>query len=103
MRLRRYKALVFATLPFLITAWLLVLMATSSGEGWNKLGYLLLLIYSIPVSAIMSISSMVFAFSKNDPNRRLQRTAKILSIVSAVVFTGAGGIFLFGAVSILAG
>ena len=93
MNIRRYKALILAVLPFLIAGTLLLLMNTASSEGWDKLGYLLLLLYSFPILVTMSALSAVFAFNGRDLGRKYVRTTKVMSLVSLLVF---GGVMLLG-------
>ena len=93
MRIRRYKALILAVLPFLIAGMILLLMNTADAERWDKLSYLLLLLYSFPILVTMSILSAIFAFNGKDLGRKYVRTTKVLSLVSLTVF---GGVMLLG-------
>ena len=96
MLMRRYKALVFATLPFLISGvlWLLY----EAEEGYGKIWIILLLIASMPIQAAMSVASVFYAFSKKDPDRRYREAAEVLSIISTIVF---GGLVLSGIIGLL--
>jgi hypothetical protein len=97
MNTRRYKALLLAVLPFLLAGWLFLLVQTAA--GWDSIGYLILLIVGFPVLVTMSILSVVFAFSKKDPDRKYIRTAKVASIISVTVFAGVLVIGMYGAVT----
>ncbi len=80
----RYRALILAVLPFLIgvSLWFL----SENAGGWDGLGFLLVLILSMPVLAMMAAFSVRFAFRKDDDLRRLGRTSKVASIFSLTVF-----------------
>lgn len=95
MNTRRYKALLLAVLPFLLAGWLFLLVQTA--EGWDSIGYLILLIVGFPVLVTMSILSVVFAFNKKDPDRKYIRTTKVASIISVTVFAGVLAIAMYGA------
>lgn len=96
MNMVRYKALVLALTPFLVAGSLWLLM--NNDESWGKIGYLLLLIASMPILAAMSVASVVAAFSKKDPERRWKETAKFLSIISVLVF---GTLTVFGLIGVI--
>lgn len=77
----RYGALLLAVLPFLIAGVLLIMQ-----EALNSVGYLLGFAFSLPVLTAMSILSAYLAFSDKDPERKLTRTTKVLSLLSMAVF-----------------
>jgi hypothetical protein len=77
----RYRALIFAILPFLIVGFLLLM-----NEALDSGGYLLVFAVSIPLLTAMSLLSAILAFSDKDPERKLIRTTKVLSIISMAVF-----------------
>lgn len=101
MNIRRYKALVLALLPFLIAGTLLLLMETT--EGFRGIGYLLILIVSMPVLAALSVMAACASFNKSDPNRRWIRATKVISIASATVFVGFCVLGAYGAVTSIMG
>lgn len=77
----RYRALIFAVLPFLIAGFLLLM-----NEALNSGGYLLVFAVSIPLLTAMSLLSAVLAFNDKDPERNLVKTTKVLSLISTAVF-----------------
>lgn len=77
----RYRALIFAVLPFLIAGFLLLM-----NEALNSGSYLLVFAVSIPLLTAMSLLSAVLAFNDKDPERNLIKTTKVLSLISTAVF-----------------
>ena len=92
----RYRALILAGVPFVIggSLWFLY----ENAGGWDKLGFLIVLIVSMPVLAATAAFSVMFAFRKNDDLRKLKRTSKVASIFSLTVF---GGLVLIGAAGVI--
>lgn len=90
----RFRALILAVLPFLIEGalWLRV----ENAKGFDGVGYLLIAIAIAPILAGMSIMSVIFAFQK-EPDDRLRKTTKVVSIASATICVSAVLIGLFGA------
>lgn len=88
----RYRALILAVVPFVIggSLWFL----SENAGGWDKLGFFIVLILSMPVLAGMAAFSVMFAFRNGDDLRKLDRTSKVASIFSLTVF---GGLVLIGA------
>jgi hypothetical protein len=92
----RFRALIIAVLPFIIAGifWFLI----ETARGFEGVGYLLLAIAVAPILAGMSVMSVVFAFQK-EPDNRLRKTTKVVSIASATVCVGVVLIGLFGLVT----
>jgi 1,4-dihydroxy-2-naphthoate octaprenyltransferase len=92
----RYRALILAAMPFVVgcSLWFL----SENAGGWDKLGFLIVLILSMPFLAVMAAFSVVFAFRQDDALRRLNRTSKIASVFSLTVF---GGLALMGAAGVV--
>lgn len=101
INVRRYKALILALVPFLVVGVLLLLMETA--EDFRGVGYLLILIVSMPVLAALGVIAACASFNKNDPERRWIRTTKIISVASATVFVGLCVSGAFGAVTSIMG
>ena len=92
----RYRALILAVLPFIIggSLWFL----SENVGGWDQVGFLALLILSIPILAGVAAFSVMFAFRKDDHVRKLERTSKVASIFSLTVF---GGLVLVGTAGVI--
>lgn len=92
----RYRALILAVLPFVIGGSLWLLSVTAA--GWDRLGFTIILILSMPLLAVMAAFSVMFAFRRNDELRRFEGTSKVASIVSLVAF---GGLVLMAAAGMI--
>lgn len=92
----RYRALILALVPIVLAGSLWFL--SENAGGWDELGFLLLLILSMPALAGMAAFSVMFAFRKDDELRKLERTSKVASIFSLTVF---GGLVLIGTTGIV--
>ncbi|MBT2537473.1 hypothetical protein [Arthrobacter sp. ISL-69] len=92
----RYRALILAAVPFVLAGSLWLLFENAG--GWDKLGFLFMLIVAMPLLAGMAAFSVMFAFRKDDDLRKLDRTSKVSSIFSLTVF---GSLVLFGAIGII--
>lgn len=97
MNVRRYKALICAVLPFLFVGFLLYFIEVA--EGFEGIGYLMILIASFPVLAGVSILSAIFAFNGKDPKRKFIRTTKVLSVLSMLVFVGVCAVGIIGIIT----
>lgn len=92
----RYRALILAVVPFVVGGSLWFLFENAG--GWDKLGFLMVLILSMPLLAGMAAFSVMYAFRKGDNLRKLERTSKVASIFSLIVF---GGLVLFGTAGVI--
>ena len=79
----RAASLICATVPFVVV-FILMTIAFQT-YGWDGLGLLLLTLASIPFLLVLSITSVVLAFRKTS-NLHLDKTAKIVSIISVSAF-----------------
>lgn len=77
----RYRALILAVLPFLIAGFLLLMQ-----DALNGIGYMIALALAIPMLTATSIMSAFLAFNDEDPERKLVKTTKVLSMTSMIVF-----------------
>lgn len=79
----RMTGLIFAITPFAVIGGLLLAMANEKGMYW--LGGFYLMLIAIPVLLMMSVTSLIFAFGKT-PNMRLDKVAKVASVISVSIF-----------------
>jgi hypothetical protein len=75
--------LILAITPFAVIGGLLLSMANTKGMDWLGVFYIMLM--SMPILLIMSITSVSLAFGKT-PNMRLDKAAKVASVVSVSIF-----------------
>lgn len=86
MNIGRYKALILAVVPCFIVGF--CLHSLDVAEGFSGIGYLIILLAILPLLVVSSILSVIFAFNGKDPNRKLIRTTKVISILSMIGFVG---------------
>lgn len=79
----RVASLVLSSVPYAVLGVLLLLMFQA--DGWDGVGYLLVVLASIPVLLILSVISVVLAFKKAQ-NLRFDGVSKVLSVISAALF-----------------
>lgn len=88
----RKASLILSITPFGITIAMLSLM--SYAEGFDGLRVLIFLFFSFPALMLMSITSLVLAYRKTKELTN-DKAAKVMSIVSSIVFGGLGSFSLF--------
>lgn len=79
----RVASVVLSSVPYAVLGVLLLLMFQA--DGWDGVGYLLVVLASIPVLLILSVISVVLAFKKTQ-NLRFDGVSKVLSVISAALF-----------------
>jgi hypothetical protein len=82
----RITGLILAITPFVVIGGLLLAMANPNGMNW--IGVFFIMLISIPVLLIMSVTSVSFAFAKT-PHLRLDKVAKVASVISVSMFGAA--------------
>lgn len=90
----RVVSIVLALFPFAVIGGFLLLMGQA--KGWDALGYLIFMIFSIPFLLLFSIAAVITAFRKTR-NARLEQTAKATSLVSVSLF-GLASLYLLATV-----
>lgn len=87
----RKVSLFLSSAPYAVCLIMLALLFSS--KGYDGLGFLVIAIVMLPILALVSVLSVILAFLKTR-DLRLDRAAKIASIVSTLIFSILGAIVI---------
>lgn len=89
-------SLFLSSAPYAVCLVMLALMFSS--EGYDGLRFLVVVVFTLPFLALVSVVSVILAFLKTS-DLRLSHAAKICSIISALIFSMLGAIVILGMIS----